>query len=340
VTAQDLIESAAQGAEQIEQAARFARGLDDLPDRERVENIVVIGVGGSGVAGDVLAATAAPFIPVPITVVKGYELPAFVGEGSLVFAMSFSGDTDETVETASAAAVQGARVVTVSSGGKLCDLAASWGTPIVRVPKSFIDSRSAVGPMAVAATVILEDIGLFPGASQWIDLAVEQLSRRSDDLTSNGNIALELARKLINKAVVLSGGGSVGFTAAEQWQKQINNNARSIAFASKQPELSHNEINGWAALSEWSRDRFAVITLRHDDEHPQISRRFELAEVYLKDKVALIESIQAQGEGDLAQLLDLIMIGDFVSLHMAAVSNVDPSTASASDEIRQGLGNL
>src|SRR5262245_24313644 len=100
-------------AEQVFDAATRARGLSDLPDRERIEHVVVLGMGGSGAAGDIVAAAAGPFLPVPVVVSKDYELPAYVGESSLVFAISFSGDTEETVEAASTAAVEGAHLVVI-----------------------------------------------------------------------------------------------------------------------------------------------------------------------------------------------------------------------------------
>src|SRR5207245_8461328 len=129
-----VVEAAASLPEQVFDAAVRARGLSGLPDRERVENIVVLGMGGSGVAGDVLAAAAGPFLPVPVIVSKGYELPAFVGESSLVFAISFSGNTEETLEAASAAAVEGANLVVISQGGELGQLAEGWWVPRSRVP--------------------------------------------------------------------------------------------------------------------------------------------------------------------------------------------------------------
>src|SRR5438309_4244488 len=106
-------------------------------------------MGGSGIAGEVLAAAAGPYLPVPVMVFKSYELPAFVGEGSLVFAISFSGDTEETVEAVTEAAVQGARIVAVTSGGELAHLAEAWGTPLVRVPGDIPQPRAALGAMAV-----------------------------------------------------------------------------------------------------------------------------------------------------------------------------------------------
>jgi glucose/mannose-6-phosphate isomerase len=111
---QGIFEATASLPEQVFDAAVRARGLSGLPDRERIEHVVVLGMGGSGVSGDVLAAAAGPFLPVPVIVSKGYELPAFVGESSLVFAVSFSGNTEETVEAASSAAGEGARKEVIS----------------------------------------------------------------------------------------------------------------------------------------------------------------------------------------------------------------------------------
>src|SRR5258705_13284912 len=131
---QRLFDIAAALPEQVFDAAVRARGLSDLPDKERIEHVVVLGMGGSGIAGDILSAAAGPFLPVPVIVSKGYELPAFVGESSLVFAISFSGNTEETVEAASAAAVEGAHLVIVTRGGELGRLAESWGGPRVGGP--------------------------------------------------------------------------------------------------------------------------------------------------------------------------------------------------------------
>ncbi|MDP9073557.1 MAG: SIS domain-containing protein, partial [Actinomycetota bacterium] len=140
--------------EQIEQAAKAAAGLGPLPDGSWVEQIVVMGMGGSGVAGDILAGVAGPFLPVPVTVVKSYECPSFVGEGSLVFAVSASGNTEETIEAASDAALHGAKVVAVTGGGELARLAGGWGAPLVPVP-DLPQPRTAVGAMAIPAMVVL-----------------------------------------------------------------------------------------------------------------------------------------------------------------------------------------
>ena len=172
--------------EQVAAAVGAAHGLDGLPEREYVENVVVLGMGGSGLAGDVMVAVAGPFVPVPITVVKSYDLPDFVGRGSLVFAISFSGNTEETVEAAGEAANAGASLVAVTAGGELGRLAEEWGAPVVPVPTTIPQPRAGLGAMAIPPLVVLEDIGLFPGAATWVALAVDQLKYRRDRLVQPG----------------------------------------------------------------------------------------------------------------------------------------------------------
>lgn len=322
--------------EQVEAAAANARGLDGLPDRATIEHVVVLGMGGSGVAGDLLAASAGPFMSVPVVTVKSYELPAFVSDASLVFAISCSGNTEETLEAATEAAMQGAKVVAITQGGELGKLAAGWGAPTISVP-DIPQPRAALGAMAIPPLVVLEEMGLFPGAQQWIDLAVDQLKRRRDALVRGDNEAERLARRIGRRIPLLHGGGAVGATAAQRWKTQINENANAPAFWSAQPELCHNEIQGWGQHGDVTRQVLSLIRLRHDSEHPQIMRRFDLTADLMREVVGGIEDVQAEGEGDLAQLLDLILVGDFVSLHLAFQEGIDPGPVPTLVELKQRL---
>src|SRR5689334_9288958 len=117
-----MLEAAAGLPEQVAAAVERSSGLIGLPDRGEIENIVVLGMGGSGIAGDILLHTAGPFLPVPVVVVKSYVLPAFVNDATLVFAISFSGNTEETLEATQEAGIQGAKVVAITRGGELAKL--------------------------------------------------------------------------------------------------------------------------------------------------------------------------------------------------------------------------
>jgi len=324
--------------EQVAQAADAGRGLSGLPRKELVENVVVLGMGGSGVAGDLLLAVAAPFMAVPVVVVKGYTPPAFVGEGTLVFAVSFSGDTEETLEAASESAVQGATVVAVTGGGELARRAQGWGAPVVPVPQDIPQPRAAFGAMAIPPLVVLEEIGLFPGASQWIGLAVDQLRRRRDQLVSSVNPARELARRIGRTVPLVYSSGAVGSAAAMRWKNQFNENAKVPSFWAVHPELCHNEVCGWGQHGDVTRQIITVVNLRTDSEHPQVMRRFELVDEVVREVVASVEEVVAQGEGDLAQLMDLVLFGDVVSLYLAAQEGVDPGPVPVLAELKSRLG--
>ena len=323
--------------EQVEAAAREAARIPGLPRRDAVENVVVLGMGGSGIAGDLVLAVAAPFMAIPVVVLKSYTLPAFVGEGSLVFAVSFSGDTEETVEAAAEAAAQGAHVVAVTSGGELARLAEGWGAPVIAVPGSIPQPRAGLGAMAIPPLLALEQVGLFPGASQWVHLALRQLRRRRDQLVADGNPAAELARRIGRTIPLVYSSGAIGATAAQRWKTQVNENAKTPAFWALHPELCHNEVQGWGQHGDVTRQVFTIVKLRHDAEHPQVMRRFELVEDLLREVVAGMEEVRAEGEGDLAQLLDLVLYGDFVSLYLAAQEGLDPGPVPVLVELKRGL---
>jgi glucose/mannose-6-phosphate isomerase len=323
--------------EQVARAVQDATGLEHLPRRAGIESVVVLGMGGSGIAGDLLVHVAGPFMPIPVVVVKSYTLPAFVSESTLVFAVSFSGDTEETIEATSEAALQGAKVVVVSRGGQLGKLAEAWGAPFVPVPDGIPVPRAGIGALAIPPLVILEEIGLFPGASHWIADAVDQLRRRRDRLARAGNDAERLARRIGRTIPLVFGGGGVGTVAALRWKTQFNENAKVPAFWNTQPELCHNEVCGWGQHGDLTRQAITLVNLRHDDEHPQVQRRFELVHQLLDEVVAGVEEVRAEGEGGLAQLLDLILVGDVASIHLALREGIDPGPTPALSFVKDGL---
>ena len=334
---QGMLAATAALPEQVAAAAQRASGLSGLPSLDEVNSVVVLGMGGSGIAGDIMASVAGPFMPVPVLVAKSYELPAFVGEGTLVFAVSFSGNTEETVEATTEAAVQGAKIVVVSGGGELSRLGKAWGAPMVSVPDNIPQPRAAVGALAIPPLIILEQIGLFPGARRWVDEAVRRLTDRRDELAGKDSLVTDLARRIGRTIPLVYGGGTLGAVAAQRWKTQMNENAKIPAFWNTQPELCHNEIAGWGQHGDLTRQAITIIALRHDFEHPQVMRRFELVFRMVDEVVAGIVQVEARGDGQLAQLLDLILVGDLTSLHLALNEGIDPGPAPALDEIKIAL---
>jgi glucose/mannose-6-phosphate isomerase len=323
--------------EQVQAAQLLAVGAGPLPEAADVQNVVVLGMGGSGIAGDVLTAVAAPELRVPVVAVKGYEAPAFVGPGTLCFAVSMSGGTEETIEAASAAAAAGARMVVLSSGGRLAELAGEWGAPWVPLPTNIPMPRAGIGAVAVPPLVVLEQIGLLQGIAERLTAAVAQLKKRRDQLIADSNPALDLARRIDRTMPIVYGTGAIGGVAAVRWKNQVNENAKAPAFSHTHPELCHNEICGWGQHGDVTRQVFTLVQLRHDFEHGQVVRRVELVEEIVDEVVASVQEVRAEGDGILAQLFDLVLFGDFTSVHLAYEVGVDPGPIPVLNEIKRRL---
>ncbi|MBI2704225.1 MAG: bifunctional phosphoglucose/phosphomannose isomerase [Actinobacteria bacterium] len=325
--------------EQVEAALDLDIDLDRLPAHDGIENVVVLGMGGSGIAGDVLREVAGPFMPVPVVVHKGYSIPNFIGESSLVFAVSFSGNTEETLEAATSAMMQGSKVIALSHGGELRDLAEGWEALHIQLPGGIPMPRAGIGAASVPPLVVLERVGLFPGASSWVHAAVEQLKKRRDQLVAGNSPAEHLAREVGRSIPLMYSGGGIGSTVAMRWKCQVNENAKAPAFFNTYPELCHNEICGWGQHGDVTRQVLQVINLRHEFEHPQVGRRVQYVDEILHEVVGGVHEVFAGGEGPMAQLLDLVLFGDFFSLHLAYEAGVDPGPIPVLDDLKHRLAD-
>lgn len=324
--------------DQVAEAVAVGEAIDDLPAGADIANVLVVGMGASGFVGDVLGAVGDLFLPIPVVVAKGYDAPSFVGSDTLAVVVSFSGETEETLQAAEEAQAAGARMLVVTGGGALAGRARRWGAAVAPVPDGLPAPRAAVGAMTVPVLVALERMGLFPGAHGWIAAAEEQLRRRAGQLATDRSPAAALARKLGRALPLVYGAGAVGSAAATRWKTQVNENAKTPAFANVVPELCHNEIVGWGQHGDLTRQVFQLVFLRHDEEHPRQSERFAALETVLDEVVGGIHTVEAEGEGALAQLLDLVLQGDMVSLELAAQEGVDPGPVPVLDDLQRALG--
>ena len=309
----------------------------DLPSAEGIEHVVVIGAGPSGLAGDAVVAAAGALLPLPVVVVRSYITPPFVSRATLAFALSADGETEEVIESAQEAALAGATVVGVSGPGRLAALCREWGSPLVCLPPDLPPARAVIGDLLVPTLCLLEDVGLFPGARSWVYSAVEQLLRRRDKLARPANDMEALARRIGRTFPVAHGGGNIGDVAAHRFKSQVNANAKSPAFYATHPDLAYDELLGWGQHGDVTRQLLTLVSFRHDEEHPQVARRFDLVADQMGEVVAGMEEVRAEGEGDLAQLLDLLFQGDVCSLHLAEQEGLDPGPAPAADELVTAL---
>jgi glucose/mannose-6-phosphate isomerase len=323
--------------EQMETALSQISTVCDLPNKDHIEHVVVVGMGGSGIAGDVAIAAAAPYMPIPITIVKGYELPSYVGEHSLVIAVSFSGNTEETLEVVSRAIDHGAKCVAVTSGGELDRLMRERGGCVVHVDGTIPQPRAAFGALSVSVLGVLDQVGLFPGATGWINLAIARLKERRIELDSADSIADVVASQLSGTIPIIVSSGSLGKVAAMRWKAQINENAKAPAFYSVYPEACHNELAGFDAYPELLASDLSLVILRHDHEHPQIARRYQFAAETIGPRFAHCIEVGAHGVGELANLFDLTFVGDYVALSLAGRLGFDPGPITVLDKVKRFL---
>ena len=323
--------------ELLVRGADAARDTSGLPQRSEIDNIVIQGLGTGRSAGLVVRAVSAATIPVPILVESAYEIPGCVGRRSLVFALSGSGNTDEVNHAAAAAAERGARLVVVSVDGWLADFAQDCGAALVRIPPDIKFARATFGVLIASLLTMLHDVGFLSEAKLWIDSAVAQLRRRREELLRGDNIAERLASQLIGRNVLCQGDTPIGAAAAERWKAQINQNAKQAAAFSEQPNASHNEAVAWDCRNEFTLQHDAAVLLRHGNEDPRVSQSMDRLAHYLSGKLP-VHSVRGEGGTPFAALMDLVVIGDITSLHLADLNGVDPTSVRfISHTVKEGL---
>ncbi len=299
-------------------------------------HVVVAGMGGSAVAGDLVWALAIDRVPVPVTVWRGYGAPAFVGPESLVVATSYSGDTEEAVLALEAALRRGARAAVLTSGGTLAELARQRALPLVRLPTGLMP-RLALGYLVFPLLWILESVGLPLARGPERDEALRVLEVMGDALGPRSaeaeNEAKRLA-KILRGRIPLIYGNVRTEVAAYRWKTAIEENAKLLAFHGRLPEADHNEIEGWR---DPLASGFHAVFLRDPEADEVGIRRVQVTQELIRAQAGGISEVWPQGEGRLARLLSLIYLGDWVSYYLALLRGVDPWPVPTLEEVKRRL---
>lgn len=303
-------------------------------------SVVVCGMGGSGIAGDVLAAVAADRATVPVGIVKDFDLPAFVGAETLVFAVSYGGTTEETLAATRAALDSEATVIAVTAGGLLGDIADERGLPRIPVPWG-AQPRAMLAAQVLPIIVVCERLGLIPGAGDDVAEAVERIetciAACSATSPEDKNPALAIARRLDRRVPLVYGTPGPAAVAAYRWKCQINQNAKAPAFWNVYPELDHTEICGWGQHGDITRQMIALVQLHGDREPDPIERRLGATAELVEEVVADIVDVATDAGTPLGRFFDLALTGDYVSLFLAALAEVDPGPIEVVDRLRETL---
>nr|WP_282432906.1 bifunctional phosphoglucose/phosphomannose isomerase [Pelotomaculum propionicicum] len=313
-----------------------------LPEIEAISNILVTGLGGSAIGGDLLRVYAADKISIPVIVNRDYTVPEFVGPDTLVFAISYSGNTEETLSAYEQAQARGASVIVISTGGKLGEMALRDGVPLVKVPSGYAP-RAATGFLFIPALKILQRLGFLPGLDGEIMAMAGFVRELHTKLGAQSpmaeNPAKQIACKLHQKIPVIWGSTGTTEVVAQRWKGQINENAKVPAYWNVFPELNHNEIVGFQLPAEILK-RIHVIILRDGQDHPQVQKRMEITKGVIKDVVDGYTEVWSSGDNALSRLFSLIYTGDYTSVYLAALYGIDPGPVKVIDYLKQELQKL
>jgi glucose/mannose-6-phosphate isomerase len=303
---------------------------------DRPGGLVVCGMGGSAIGGDLAAAALGDRATRPITVVRGYALESWTGPDSLVLCSSYSGDTEETLACFEAAGAAGAGRVALTTGGALAEAAREEGVPVIGVPAG-MQPRAAVLYMIVATLECAALCGAAPGLHSEVDTATALLERLVEQWGPDApedSQAKDIARKLQGTVPVVHGAEPTD-APARRWCTQLNENAKAPAFWSELPEANHNEICAWERGPTVAP--LAGVFLEDPDQHPHVHRRLELTAEEVERSGAPALRVQARGDTRLERVLSHVLLGDLVSVYLAVLDGVDPTPVAAIGRLKAGL---
>ena len=319
--------------ETFSQQLRDAVALGELvrlnPPTIPIQNVVIAGVGGSGIGGSIVSEIAAEVAKIPITVSKGYSLPNYVNEKTLVIVSSYSGNTEETLASFREALTLGAQIVCITSGGELADEAMRNGVACIRIPAG-MPPRACLGYSLVQILFILSGYGVIQ------DSFKSNLASACNLLdTEETNIQKEahaVAEKLFGKiCVIYTPIGSEGI--AMRFKQQLNENTKAHAWHAVIPEMNHNEIAGWMEKN----DSLAVVFFRNETDNTRIKKRIEVCKEIISEHASSVTEIWSKGNSTLERALYHIHFGDWISEFLPEMAGIDPSVVKNIDYLKEKM---
>ena len=319
-------------ADHISDAINNIEGAKLKGAERPIHNVLITGLGGSGIGGTIVAELASPICSVPISVNKNYSIPAFVGENTLVIACSYSGNTEETLSATREALKRKAMVACITSGGELYDIAQAAGLNVLTMrggnpPRSmFAFSFSYLCYLLKHYNLIELDVmaglgnavNLINGEEASVLIEAEQLASRLRGKT----------------AIIYAVSGSAGIAA--RWRQQLNENAKMLAWEAEIPEMNHNELVGW----EGGNEQYAPVFLRHKDDFDRNQKRIEIIKSIISEKTSHINELWSIGNGPIERTLYLVHFGDWVSYYLSEFNKVDIMDIKSIDLLKSELSKI
>lgn len=329
----DLIKTPLYCQDAIERAKQV-----NVPENVSPKNIIIVGMGGSAIGGEILKDFLRNELPIPIEVCRDYVLPAYANEDTLVFVNSYSGNTEETLTAFLLAKQRKCTIVAVTSGGLLEKLCEEKKVPYVKIP-SGLQPRVAVPYMFFPLPVLLEKMGMLTKIENALREAIAVVEvtckQNAPSVPIVDNKAKQLATKLVDSIPVIYGFRQ--YTCiAHRLKAQFNENSKVHSKSNVFPELNHNETVGYEAPDFLNKTQ-SVILIRDTAEPPELRARIETTTDLVLQRAKNVLEITAQGEKKLAKMMSVLVLGDYVSVYLAILKNVDPTPVKIIDKIKSEL---
>ncbi|MDI6731859.1 MAG: bifunctional phosphoglucose/phosphomannose isomerase [Candidatus Margulisbacteria bacterium] len=309
------------------------------PKIKKINNLVIAGMGGSAIAGDVIADLLSEKLPFPLIVSRNYKIPAFIGKETLFLAISYSGETEETLAALKEAETRGASSICFTSGGKLQEIAAAKKYPSYKLPAGF-QPRAAFPYILTAVLKCLEGFGLIQNLAEEIDEAVWVLEKTRQEIgiarPLRTNSAKRLAQKLVGRIPLIFAVTGSSAAAGLRLKCQFNENSKSCAVLYVLPEMNHNEIVNLFELKNGCHN-FSALFLRDEKDTERIKKRIEITKSLLSRQLGGYTEIFSQGESKLARILSLIYYGDLLSVYIPLLRKADPTPVEAISRLKKEL---
>ncbi|MBK6363738.1 MAG: bifunctional phosphoglucose/phosphomannose isomerase [Saprospiraceae bacterium] len=314
---------------QLKEAIEISNNLKPIPDTKDVREVLIVGMGGSGIGGDFVQSIVFEDCSVPVLVIKGYELPAFINENSLVIVSSYSGNTEETIHAFQTALQKKCRIVCLSSGGTIEKEALKNNIPFVAVPAGYPSPRACLGFSVVLQLAILLKYNLIKSSLfEHIQIATDLIKFEQDEIQ---NKAKTIAQQLSGKFVAIYSTDRFE-PVALRFRQQLNENAKVLCWHNVFPEMNHNELVGWADKSP-----VAVVFLRNKDDLKKNIQRMDICKNIISAKTNTFIEIYSKGQHKIEKLIYMIHLVDWISFYLAKIRNVDVSEVKVIDFLKTEL---
>jgi len=326
---------------QVQEAVAIGNAATLKMQTRGIDRIILCGLGGSAIGGDLLRSYLAGELSIPFFVNRNYTLPGFVGPGTLVIISSYSGNTEETNTAHREALKRKAALLCISSDGMTEKLARSKKSPVIKVPGG-LPPRAALGYSFFPLLIAIARLGLIKKKSRDINETIAMLEQKAVEYSNpdpETNKAFQLAQQLRGRLGVIYSSTERFDAVNTRWRGQVAENGKSLVFGHVLPEMNHNELVGWKVLKEQMRE-IQVIFLRDREDHKRIQVRMDITRGIIAQYTPHVTEVWSEGTSLLSRMFSLIYLGDWVSYYLAILHGEDPTPVKVIDHLKQELEKI